>query len=92
MKIPKAKFMGLAHQSHDFAEWMMSMSLEQLLFFEKKRVVMNGNAKERLEALMKNRPEIMENVSSKIIASYIGITQSYLSTLKKEFARELKKR
>ncbi len=91
MKIPKVKFVGLAHQSHDFSEWMMYMSLEQLLFFERKRVVMNGNAKERFEALIENRPEIVENVSSKIVASYIGITQSYLSTLKQQFAHKLKK-
>lgn len=91
MKIPKAKFMDLAHRSHDFAEWMMSMSLEQLFYHEKKRAIMNGTARERFEALVENRPEIIENVSYKIIASYIGITPSYLSTLKKQFARKLKK-
>lgn len=91
MKIPKAKFIGLANRSHDFAEWMMFMSLEQLMFFEKKREVLNGDAGERFEALIENRPEIIERVSSRIIASYLGITQSYLSTLKKQFAQKLKK-
>jgi CRP-like cAMP-binding protein len=88
MKIPKAKFIGLANESHDFAQWMMYMSLEQLFFLEKKREVMNGTARERFKALIENRPEIIETVSSKIIASYIGITQSYLSTLKKELAKK----
>jgi CRP-like cAMP-binding protein len=91
MKIPKAKFIDLANQSHDFAQWMMYMSLEQLLFFEMKREVVNGDAKERLSALIEHRPEIIENVSSKIIASYIGVTQQYLSTLKQHFAHKLKK-
>ena len=91
MKIPKVKFFDLIRQSHDFAQWMASMSLEQLLFHERKREVVNGDAKERFESLMNNRPEILENVSSKIIASYIGITPQYLSKLKRLFSYKPKK-
>jgi CRP-like cAMP-binding protein len=91
MKIPKVKYAGLTSESHDFSQWMMYMSLEQLLFHEKKLEVLNGDARERFEALIENRPEIIKNVSSKIIASYIGITQQYLSTLKQHFAHKLKK-
>lgn len=91
MKIPKAKFTELVYHSHDFSTWMMFMSLEQLLFHERKLEVVNGDAREQFEALIDNRPEIIENVSSKIIASYIGITQQYLSTLKRLFAHKLKK-
>ena len=91
MKIPKAKFIELANQSHDFALWVMHMSLEQLLFHERKMEIINGDAKEQLEALIEHRPEIIENVSSKIIASYIGITQQYLRTLKQQFTDKLKK-
>lgn len=91
MKITKNKFYELARQSHDFAQWMMSMSLEQLLFHERKREVVNGEAKERFESLIDNRPEIIEKVSSKIIASYIGITPEYLSKLKRHFAHKMKK-
>jgi CRP-like cAMP-binding protein len=91
MKIPKSKFSEFIRQSHDFAQWMLSMSLTALLFHEKKLGIVNGDAKERLEALIENRPEIIEKVNSKILASYIGITQSDLSTLKKQFAEKLKK-
>jgi CRP-like cAMP-binding protein len=91
MKISKADFIGLAKESHDFAQWMMFMSLEQLLFHERKREVMNGDAKERFEALIDNRPEIIEKVSSKIVASYIGVTPQYLSRLKCYFSHKLKK-
>jgi CRP-like cAMP-binding protein len=90
MKITKPKFTELIKQSHDFAQWMLSMSLEQLLFHEKKREVVNGDAKERFESLMKNRPEIIKNVPSKIVASYIGISPEYLSRLKKRFMLESK--
>ncbi len=91
MKITKRQFTELAHRSHDFAEWMMYMSLEQLMFHERKLQIVNGDAQERFRPLIENRPEIIENVSSKIIAQYIGITQQYLSTLKQQFADKLKK-
>jgi hypothetical protein len=48
--------------------------------------VLNGTATERFEALLKNRPEILKNVSSKVIASYIGVTPTSLSRLKRELA------
>ncbi len=86
MKIPKVKFNDLIRQSHDFAQWMLSLSMEQLWGHELKAQVVNGDAKERFEALIENRPEIIENVSSRIIASYIGITPQYLSKLKRMFS------
>ena len=48
-----------------------------------KNSVINGDAKERFLSLVKNRPEIMEKVPLKFVASYLGITQSSLSRLKK---------
>ncbi len=90
MKVTKAQFLELASELHDFSQWMMFMSIEELMFQEKKREVVNGDAKERFEALMLNRPEVIEKVSSKIIASYIGITPIYLCKLKRDFARKQK--
>ncbi len=87
MKISKAELTRLASESHDFAQWMMFMSLEQLLFHEKKLEVVNGDAKERFLALFKNRPEIIKNVSLKILASYIGVTPEYLSKLRRNFVK-----
>jgi hypothetical protein len=91
MKVSKAAFLGLAERSHDFSQWMMHMSLEQLYFHEKKLDVVNGTARERFESLLDNRPEIVENVSSRVLASYIGIAPEYLSRLKKHFSHKLKK-
>ncbi len=83
MKIPKAKFDELSEQSVDFKNWMLRMCVEQLWCWEMKASVINGTAKERFEALIKNRPEILKRVSNKIIASYIGVNQPYLSRLKR---------
>jgi CRP-like cAMP-binding protein len=91
MKIRNADLVGLTEQSSDFAQWMLWISTAQLWLYEKKLSVVNGDAKERFCALIKNRPEIVKNVSSRIIASYIGITPEYLCRLKKRFMPELLK-
>ncbi len=91
MKVTKAGFLDLAGRSNDFAQWMMFMSLEELMYHEKKREIMNGDASERFEGLIENRPEIIKNVSSKVIASYIGITPIYYSKLKRKFSHKLNK-
>lgn len=87
LKISKREFDALMEESHEFALWICNSSIQQLYFLEMKMSVINGTAKERFISLIKNRPEIMEKVSLKIIASYLGITPEYLSTLKREFAR-----
>jgi CRP-like cAMP-binding protein len=86
LKITKERFVNLARESSDFAQWIMWMSIGQLWFYEMKLAVVNGDAKERFESLLRNRPEIMEKVPMKIIASYIGITPQYLSLLKRQFS------
>ena len=50
--------------------------------------IIQGSAKERYEAMMKNRPDIAMRVPLKIIASYLGITPQYLSKLRRELASE----
>jgi CRP-like cAMP-binding protein len=85
MKISRQKFVGLSERSTDFAQWVMWLSIAQLWIAEKKLAVVNGNAKERFESLIKNRQELLDNVSSKVIASYIGVTPEYLCRMKKRY-------
>lgn len=91
MKIPKRDFDGLLEESSDFARWILRMSIGQLWFYEMKLAVVNGTAKERFCSLLKNRPEIVERVPLKIIASYIGITPPSLSRLKRQLMPESKR-
>ncbi len=88
MKITKQSFDELTMQSNDFARWIIRLSAAQLWHYEQKLSVVNGDAKERLESLFKNRPEIIENVSSRIVASYIGIIPSSLSRLKSKLMKK----
>jgi CRP-like cAMP-binding protein len=91
MKISKSAFVNLIKESNDFAQWILWMSVGQLWFYEKKLAVVNGDARERFESLLRNRPEIIEKVPAKIIASYIGITPQYLSKLKRDFGLKVRK-
>lgn len=85
MKVTKTDFDRLTEQSGDFAKWMLRLSAAQLWHYEKKLAVVNGSAKERFISLMQKRPEIFETVQLSVIASYIGITPTYLSKMKRQF-------
>lgn len=91
MKVTETDFLRLINESNDFAQWVLWMFDGQLWSYERKLLIVNGTARERFEAIAKNRPEIIKYVSSQHIASYIGITPQYLSKLKSEFARKSKK-
>ena len=92
MKIPKSKVVELIGQSNDFAQWMFWISTSQLWLNERKLEVLNGDATERFESLVKIRPKLLDEVSSKIIASYVGVTPQYLSKLKRMLIPASRKR
>lgn len=83
MKIPAKHYWNMVDTHHEFAVWALHMAQEELFYQERKNMVINGNAKDRFYAMLKNRPEIMKRVQQKIIASYLGVTPQYLCRLKK---------
>ncbi|MDR2891194.1 MAG: Crp/Fnr family transcriptional regulator [Alistipes sp.] len=88
MKMSRADYDKLSASSEDFKNWILCLQSAQLWLYERKLAVMNGTARERFDALVRHRPEILEKVSMKVIASYIGITPSSLSRLKRETKKE----
>lgn len=80
--IKKTVFDGLIASSHDFAQWCLSMAQCQIFFFEIKNRVIAGTAKERYISFLKNRPDILNLVQLKTIASYLDVTPQYLSKLR----------
>lgn len=62
----------------------------QLYSCEHKLYLINGTARDRYLSVIRNRPEIIEAVPSKIIASYLGVTPQYLCRLKSEVMRGVK--
>lgn len=83
LKISKADYDSLVERSHLFARWCLRVAQCQLYHYEIRHRVIRGDAYKRYQALVRHRPEILRNVPLKIIASYLGITPEYLSTLRK---------
>lgn len=83
--IPEKHFDRLIEESHPFTQWLLRMAYTQLWLFDMKNSVINGTASERYASLVNRRPEIVENVPLKIIASYLGITPQYLSVLRRKY-------
>ncbi len=82
--IKREVFDKFVADSHDFAQWCLSMAQCQIFFFEMKNRVIAGSAKERYISFLKNRPKILNQVPLKIIATYLDVTPQYLSNLRKK--------
>lgn len=91
MKISKQKFDALISESEEFARWVLDRALDQLCGLEMRLDRVNGRAYERYVSLANIVPEVVGSVSSKSIASYLGITPAYLSQLKKKYALRVTK-
>ena len=70
----KEVFDRLVATSHEFAQWCLSMAQCHLFIFEMKNRLIAGSAKERYVSFLKNRPEILNQVQLKVIASYLDVT------------------
>ncbi|PPK88450.1 CRP-like cAMP-binding protein [Neolewinella xylanilytica] len=81
-------FQELFHRFEGFREWGRSWMAEQL-FREKQRNVdtITLSATERYRALLDQQPEVLAGAHLKHVASYLGITDSSLSRIRKEVAR-----
>lgn len=84
LKMRKENFDRMLTEYSEFSQWMFRIAIGQLFTCEKKLALINGTARERYAAVLKNRPEIIKAVPSNIIASYLGITPQYLCSLKHE--------
>ncbi len=91
MKITRADFEELLRQSEDFERWMLRIQMEQVWDLERKAIRTNGTAKERFQAVIMDRPELLQKVSTKTLASYLGISQQYMSTMKNKLVAKSRK-
>lgn len=88
LKVSQKDYKALIDSSHEFTKWALCYAQCQLFYLEKKDSVINGDAKERFISLIEKRPEIIEKVPLRSIASYLGITQQYLSLLKNQLKKK----
>lgn len=101
VNVSKPDFDEMMNESHEFSRWMFGILLSQFCALELKAQMLSesdvkSNYQNMLKRQMKldkngfdpNRPNLLSIVSSKDIASYLGITQSYLSNLRKAMHEE----
>ncbi len=63
---------------------MFDLAMGQFYTCEQKLKYIRGDARKRIVAVLKYRPEIVEVVSARTLASYIGVTESYFCRIRKE--------
>lgn len=74
-------------ESTELVMWFNKVLLRQIIALENKYIWLGEqNAKDRYLRLIKLRPEIAARVPLKHIASYLGVTQSYLSRVRATIA------
>lgn len=88
MRIPKRKFDKLLEESHELALWMFNLALGQIYTSELKVTYVSGSAVERYKRLLKIRPDIVTAISMNRLASYLGITPSWMCKLRKKLLYE----
>ncbi len=87
LKMTKKQLDDLINDSHEFAKWMLAIKNIQPYFNEYKFTNITGQAKERYLWMLENRPEVVARVPSKIMASYLGVSPTWLSILKRKICK-----
>lgn len=87
-KIDFEDFQRLFHSIEGFREWGRAWMAESLFELKKRSVSMiTDSATTRYLHLLRHQPDILKNAPLKHIASYLGITDSTLSRIRKETAQ-----
>lgn len=79
---------ALFHSVPEFREYGRGMLVKELVSYKIRTLAMiNKSAEQRYEDLIKDNRELFQFAQLKHIASYLGITNSSLSRIRREFAR-----
>ena len=82
-------FQRLFHSIENFREQGRTRLVSAYFDLKKHRVALIADqARDRYIQLLKEKPQIIQNVSLKHIASYLGVTDTSLSRIRKEIAME----
>jgi len=82
------KMNTLFHSIPEYREYGRGMLVNELVSHKKRTLAMiNKSAEQRYEDLVKNDKEIFQFVPLKHIASFLGVTNSSLSRIRRDFSR-----
>lgn len=88
-KIDFPIFQQLFHSMEGFSEWGRAWMSNSLFEFKQRSVSMiTDSATERYHNLMQTKPEIFKHSSLKHVASYLGVTDTSLSRIRKETVKD----
>ena len=86
-KIEYETFQGLLDKIKGFREWGRTWATNQLFGLKKRSIdVLTINATDRYLNLVNERPQVIIQSPLKYIASYLGITDTSLSRIRKEIS------
>ena len=75
----------LFHSMPEFREFGRTILVKGFVSLKQRTLAMiNESAEQRYETLLKIKPQILQNAPLKYIASYVGITDTSLSRIRKE--------
>ena len=84
-KIEFEDFQELFHKIEGFPEWGRAWMSKQLFASKQRSIEMRTkNATDRYLTLLNDKPQIIKHATLKQIASYLGITDTSLSRIRKE--------
>jgi CRP-like cAMP-binding protein len=79
----------LFHTVHEFREFGRKMLVKEFAAFKDRTLsLINKSAEERYSALMKYNPELFQYAQLKHIASFLGITDTSLSRIRREYSKK----
>ena len=82
-------FQQLYHRFEGFSEWGRAWMSEQLFREKQRRVdMLTISATDRYRALVDDQPQVLAQAHLKHVASYLGVTDSSLSRIRKEISRK----
>lgn len=83
-RISNQLFRSKLRTDHAFCLWILGALEQRVLFTELRNEGLNGDAAFKYQWLRSKRPEILQMVPDKIIASYLNITEVHLSRIKRQ--------
>jgi CRP-like cAMP-binding protein len=82
------KMNTLFHSIPEYREYGRGMLVKELVSYKRRTLAMiNKSAEQRYEDLIKDDKEVFQFVQLKHIASYLGVTNSSLSRIRREFSK-----
>lgn len=88
VRIGNETFRRHIDEDHEFCRWVMGTFALTICYRERGNEGLNNDALAKYKWLMENRPEIIEMVTDKVLASYLQISDVHLSRIKSRLLRE----